>query len=98
MKTISSLLRKSINDHRKSAIRIIIAPYLITTRGLDYNQSFEIIKDWVYDKCDKVERLNPRNFNHIMKEALNRSINQNWRPISFDKLKKQNLDLCSMII
>jgi hypothetical protein len=94
---IQKLLQTPINDHRKFAIRIIIAPYLITTRGLDYNQSFEIIKDWVYNKCNKVQRLNPRDFNHIIKEALNRSINQNWRPISFDKLKKQNLALCSMI-
>jgi Primase X len=95
---IEKLLQIPINDHRKFAIRIIIAPYLITARGLDYNQSFKIIKDWLYDKCDKVERLNPHNFNHMIKEALNTSINENWRSISFDKPKKQNLDLCDMII
>jgi hypothetical protein len=95
---IERLLQTPINDYRKFAIRIIIAPYLITTRGLDYNQSFEIIKDWLHNKCDRVERLNPRDFNHVIKEALNRSVNQSWRPISLDKLKKENLELYAMIM
>ena len=68
---IEKLLQTSLRDLRKSTIREVIAPYLITTRGLDYNQSFEIIKDWLYNKCDKVERPNPYNFDHVIKEVLN---------------------------
>ena len=95
---IEKLLQTPLRDHRKSTIREVIAPYLITTRGLDYNQSFEIIKDWLYNKCDKVERLNPRNFDHVIKEALNWSIHQNWRPISLNKLKSEKPELYSMIM
>lgn len=95
---IEKLLQTPLRDHRKSTIREVIAPYLITTRGLDYNQSFEIIKEWLYNKCDKVESLNPRDFDHVIKEALNWSINQNWRPISLDKLKLEKPELYNTIM
>lgn len=64
------------SDMSERFIYMFVAPYLITTRGLDYNQSFDIINYWLYNKCDKIERLNPSNFNHIIKEALNWSIHQ----------------------
>jgi hypothetical protein len=68
---LKKLLQTPLRVHRKSTIRVVIAPHLITTRGFDYSQSFEIIKDWLYNKCDKVERPNPYNFDHVIKEVLN---------------------------
>jgi hypothetical protein len=65
-----NLLQTPIQNYRKYTIKYIIAPYLITIKGLDYNQSFEIINNWLYDKCNELKRLNPRNFNHIIKNAL----------------------------
>jgi hypothetical protein len=68
---LKKLLQTPLRDHRKSTIRVVIAAHLITTRGFDYSQSFEIIKDWLYNKCDKVKRPNPYNFDHVIKEVLN---------------------------
>jgi hypothetical protein len=94
---IEKLLQTPIKDYRKSTIREVIAPYLITTSGLDYDQSFEIIKEWLY-KCDKVQGLKPRNFDYVINDGLNRSINRNWRPISLNKLKLEKPGLYTMIM
>jgi hypothetical protein len=94
---IENFLQKPIPDHRKYAIRTILAPYLGTIKGLDYNQSFGIISDWLYNKCDKLERLSPCNFDHIIKAALNWSRNKNWRPLALNKLKHEKPELYSMI-
>ena len=39
---------------------MIIAPYLITTKQLDYNTSFEIINDWLHNKCARLISLKDR--------------------------------------
>ena len=97
---IENLLQKAIPDYRKYVIRTIIAPYLITVKGLDYNQSFGIIRDWLYSKCATLQRLNSPNsvFEYKIKEALNYSLNKNWRPISLDKLRYEKPELYSMIM
>jgi hypothetical protein len=55
------------------------------------------MKERLYDKCDKVERLNPHNFDHMIKEALNWSINQNWTAISLDKLESEKPESYSKV-
>ena len=96
---IENLLQKAIPDYRKYAIRTIIAPYLITIRGLDYNQSFEIISDWLYNKCDKQQRLNNsrRLFDYKTNEALNWSMSKNWMPLALDKLKRERPEVYNTI-
>jgi hypothetical protein len=96
---IEKLLQTPICDHRKYAIRTIIAPYLATIKGLSYIQSFEIISDWLYGKCGKLERLNNSHsvFEFKIKEALNWSMSKNWRPLALDRLKRENPQLYSMI-
>jgi Primase X len=96
---IEVLLQKAINDYRKYAIRTIIAPYLTTIKGLDYNQSFEIISNWLYNKCDRLQKLNSPHsvFDYKIKEALNLSISKNWRPVGLDKVKREHPQLYSMI-
>ena len=51
------------------------------------------MKECLYNKCDKVERLNPHNFDHMIKEALKLSISQNWNAISLNKLEPEKPEL-----
>ena len=44
----------SIHDHRKFAVWIILAPYLIDVKKLSYGEGSNIINEWL-DKCNKIE-------------------------------------------
>lgn len=62
----------------------ILAPYLINTRKLSYDESFVIMANWL-DKCDKLHRLN---FNSSLKikENLNSAIKTGYFPTGLNKL------------
>lgn len=52
------MLQTGIEDGRKSLIFWVLAPYLITVKGLDHNKAYDMIETWL-DKCDDVRRLEP---------------------------------------
>jgi hypothetical protein len=83
---IERLLLTPIHDYRKLVIWHILAPYLITKRGLSYVESYSIISDWL-DKCKEVKRLDFAPHCKIQR-ALNSS--KDFLPISKDKLKTEN--------
>jgi hypothetical protein len=71
-----------------------IGTYLITTSELDCDQSFEIIKNRPYNKCNNVDTETPI----IWIINLNWSISENWRPIGLDKPKIQEQELWQWIL
>ena len=83
---IERLLTIPIQDYRKLVIWHILAPYLITKRGLSHNESYSIIYDWLY-KCNKFKRLD-FNPNYKINAALKCS--NGFLPISREKLKTEN--------
>jgi hypothetical protein len=84
---IERLEQTSLSDHRKYCIWRILAPYFINIKHLSFDESFNRIYQWL-DKCNELRQLDfdpePR-----INGALNRAINTNYLPISFDNRLKE---------
>jgi hypothetical protein len=85
---IELLLETPIEDYRKNAISLILAPYLINVKKLPYDDAFNIIDQWV-NKSDSIKRLDS-NFNYLIKYALENSIKKGYLPMNFETLKEKN--------
>jgi len=85
---IEILLETPIEDYRKNALSLILAPYLINVKKLSYDDAFNIIKDWL-NRCDSIKRLDS-NFNYRIKYALENSIKNGYLPMKFETLKEKN--------
>jgi hypothetical protein len=83
---IEQLLNTKIADYRKLAIWHILVPYLLNTRTLSYDETYNIILEWL-NGCNQLRRLD-FNPNHRIKSALNSS--KDFLPIRCDKLKVEN--------
>lgn len=83
---IENLLRTPITDYRKLAIWRILVPYLLNIRTLPYDESYNIIHEWL-DECSKLQRLDFTP-SYKIKGALNGS--RDYLPISSDKLRTEN--------
>src|SRR5215208_3155501 len=54
---IEKLLNTPISDFRKNATNLILAPYLVNIKKLSYQESFDILIDWL-QKCNSFNKLN----------------------------------------
>ena len=86
------MLQIPIEDYRKNAISLILAPYLINIKNLSYQDAFKIIKEWLVDRCSKLRTLD-FDFNYRIRYALNNAIEKGYKPIRFEKLKERNIEL-----
>ena len=77
------LLQTPIEDGRKMALWRILCPYLINVRKLSYDESFQILREWL-DKCNSVRKLD-FNPNQEIRERLKRA--GNFYPIGIQRLK-----------
>jgi hypothetical protein len=89
---IERLLQTPIDDYRKNAISLILGPYLINIKKLDYQEAFIIIKAWLLNKCDSVRKLD-FDFSYRIKYALKNAIRTGYKPIRFEKLRERNVEL-----
>lgn len=92
---IEILLQTPIRDYRKNTARLILAPYLINIRKISYEESFNVIKEWLH-KCSSIRRLN-FNPNPKIKENLNTAVRKCYLPIRLDKLKIENRELYDLL-
>ena len=53
---IEKLLQTPIDDFRKNAVNLILAPYLINVKKLSYDAALNIINGWL-GKCGKLRQL-----------------------------------------
>lgn len=92
---IELLLQTPLKDYRKYCIWRILSPYLIVKRKIAYNESYNIIQNWL-NECEK---LQPLNFDSNLKinEGLDGALNTRCYPISFKDLKHENLELYKII-
>jgi hypothetical protein len=88
---IEILLDTPIEDYRKEAIRLIIAPYLINIRKLAYDDAFNIMKNWL-NNCDKIKPLD-FNANVRIKDVLRAATRVGYLPMAFNDLKAENEEL-----
>ncbi len=86
---IGKLLQTPIEDRRKDVIFWVLAPYLITVRGLGYDQAYSIIESWL-DKCAQVRGLEPSkaDFRYRIRYCLDVAESKERWPIGLEKFKR----------
>ena len=86
----TKILANSFEDCRKIIVDLILAPYLINIKKLSYDESYQIIRDWL-DKCHDLKKLdNYSNFvNYRIHSALKRTAANKGMigPMSLYKIK-----------
>lgn len=92
---IEKLLQIPLPDYRKKCMFRILAPYLINVRKYSFEQSFQLMHDWL-DKCSKVCRLG-YNGKLKIKYELNNAIKSGYYPISISKLFAEEKDLSELL-
>ena len=64
-----------------------MAPYLINIKKLSYQESYQIIREWL-DKCDSLNKLdNARNFKYRICYALKTAEKKGIGPMSQERIK-----------
>jgi len=95
IKWIEILLQTPIDDYRKNAIWRILAPYLINIKNLTYEESYNIIKEWL-NKCNSMKPLDSYP-SYYIKYNLNSAIRIGYFPMKFDDLKVENIKLYNIL-
>jgi hypothetical protein len=92
---IETLLQTPVDDYRKNAIGLILAPYLINIKKLPYENASTILRDWLKN-CSQLRSLDP-NFDYRVKYCLNSAIRKLQLPIRFSTLERKNKELYNVI-
>jgi hypothetical protein len=92
---IEKLLKTPIADFRKNSVSLILAPYLINIKNISYQESFDILIEWLR-KCDSIRKLefNPR---YLIKSALNTAIQKRVPPMKLKTLSNRNLEIYGIL-
>jgi len=93
---IETLLQTPIDDYRKNAIGLILAPYLVNIKKLSYGDAFQLLKNWL-SKCNELRYLDT-NFDYKIKYSLNTAIRKRQLPMKFDTLKTKNIELYTLVL
>jgi len=88
---IERLLQTPIEDYRKNAVSLILAPYLINKKKSSYADAFDIIEEWL-SKCADLRPLD-FNLNYRIKYDLNNAMKKGIPPMKYDTLKNRNRPL-----
>src|SRR5919199_2814641 len=88
---IEKLLETPIDDYRKNAVSLILAPYLINIKKVSYDDALNTINSWL-GKCGKLRQLD-QNFDYTVRYALKYSAKNGNRPLKLDTLKMKNVIL-----
>jgi hypothetical protein len=92
---IDKLLQTPIADYRKKCMFRILAPYLINVRKYSFEQSFQLLLDWL-DKCSQVSRLGYSGKSKIRYELKN-AIKSGYYPLGISKLFAEEKQLAELL-
>jgi hypothetical protein len=92
---IEKLLETPIEDYRKNAVNLILAPYLINVKKLSYYAALNIINNWL-SKCGELRQLD-QNFDYTVRYALKYSAKNGHKPLKLDTLKIKNKSLYDIL-
>jgi len=88
---IEILLRRPLDDYRKTIVNLILAPYLVNIRGFANKNAYEIIKVWL-ELCAAQTKLN-FNAHYLTNTALLNARKTNYKPMRMDTLKTRNPEI-----
>jgi hypothetical protein len=91
---IEPILRNGVSDHRKDLMFWVLAPYLITVKGLGYEQASIILKEWLV-KCSVIRKLEPSwsYFEYRIRYCLDFVEDKERWPIPLDTFKEHYPEL-----
>jgi hypothetical protein len=91
---IEPILKHGWQDHRKDLLYWVLAPYLITVKGLDYDRAYDLLKAWLL-KCDDIRRLEPdwSYFEYRIRYCLDTAEDKERWPITFESFKQYYPDI-----
>ena len=92
---IETLLETPIEDYRKNAVGLILAPYLINIRKLTYEMASILIKDWLR-KCNEIRTLD-FDYDYRVKYSLNTAIRKTQLPLKFETLNMKSKDVHDLL-
>ncbi|PWU81281.1 MAG: DNA primase noncatalytic subunit PriX [Candidatus Nitrosopolaris wilkensis] len=89
--SIEQLLETPIENYRKNAISLILAPYFVNIKKYSYEQAYAAIKEWL-NKCNTVKRFGCNSDSRI-KYGLEVAMKAGIRPLKAETLKLKNVQL-----
>ena len=90
------ILANPFPDYRKLIINLILAPYLVVIKKLSYEESYQIINQWL-QKCDLLGRKLDFNSRSVVNTALTITYKKQIPPMSIITLKNNYKDLYFLI-
>ena len=90
------ILLKPFKDYRKIIVNLILAPYLIVIKKLSFEDSFEIINEWL-QKSDMLRRLD-FNKKFLVTTALTTAYKKQIPPMKMITLKTNYKDLYFLLV
>jgi hypothetical protein len=96
---IDKLIHTAVDDRRKELIFWVLAPYLITIKGLEYDNAYHIIEQWL-EKCNDVRRLEPNKtaFRYRIRYCLVTAEHEKRKPIRFDTFKEYHPEVYNELL
>jgi len=85
---IEKTLKTPLDDCRKTIVNLVVAPYLTNIRKLQYQESFEIIRNWL-SICAIARRLD-FNEDYLIKNALANARKTGYKPMRLVTLKQRS--------
>jgi hypothetical protein len=85
------LLRTALADNRKIIVNLVLAPYLINIRNLEYDKAQNIIVKWL-SECATHKRLS-FHAARIADNALHVAKMSQFKPMRLDTLKEKHMDV-----
>jgi hypothetical protein len=96
---IDRLLQTPIPDWRKTAVALVLAPYLLTIRRMSYEQAFNTIMQWAAS-CAQLSSLRPneRGFIERVHTSLERAQSKQSRPLRWATLVSNYQQMYEMVV
>ena len=85
------ILANPFSDYRKIILNLILVPYLIVVRKLSFEESYQIIAEWL-QKCNLLRKLD-FNTRSLVNTALDTAYKKQIPPMSIITLKTKYKDL-----
>ncbi len=86
---IESLLSTPLDDYRKTIVNLVLAPYFVNIRQIEFANGFTIIKRWL-ESCAVKRKLNFY-AEPTINAALHTAQKSGYKPMRLDTLKARNL-------
>jgi hypothetical protein len=95
---IEKLIKTGIEDGRKNLLYWAIAPYLITVKGMDYDDAYHVIEGWL-ERCEQIRSLDPSwdSFRYRIRYCLDTAEDQERKPIRFETFNEYYPDVYKIL-